>query len=236
MTQETLLDQTAEGPIQTDKYKDWTKEDLEKAKLHADTHIEIVERENKELRDLLIRERDENLAKAKMDEMIKKLDEHLSTSNKQPEVNETLTQPQSPEQIEGLVSKKIQEYEFTKKSTDNFNQVKAKLQERFGNNYQTIIKDQIDKLGLTIEDVDALARKSPNAFFNTLGIDITKKPETFQTPPKSSGSFMTKTPELTRYSQYQELRKANPKLYHDRKFQIEIEKKAQEIGEAFFDT
>ena len=229
---DTLLDQT-EPSIPEDKYKDWAKEDLEKKARAADTHIEIVERENKELRDLAMRQKEESLTQAKLEEMIKRLDTLQSTSNEQPKVNET--QPQiSPEQIEGLVSSKIREFESTKKSTDNFNTVKAKLQERFGSNYQTIIKDQINKLGLTIEDADALARKSPAAFFNTLGIDTTKR-ETFQAPPKSTGSFMTKTPELTRYSQYKELRKANPKLYTDRNFQIEIEKKAQEIGEQFFD-
>lgn len=230
---DTLLDNT-EPLVPEDKYKDWAKEDLEKKAKAADTHISIVERENKELRDLAIRQKEESLTQAKLEEMIKRLDTLQSSSNEQSKVNETKEQPISPEQIEGLVSKSIREFESNKKTTENFNTVKAKLQERFGSNYQTIIKDQIDKLGLTIEDADALARKSPTALFNALGLDVTKR-ETFQAPPKSTGSFMTKTPELTRYSQYKELRKANPKLYTDRNFQIEIEKKAQEIGEQFFD-
>jgi hypothetical protein len=140
-------------------------------------------------------------------------------------------------QIESLVSSKIQEHELTKKQQENFNIVRSKLTERFGSNYQSVLREQSESLGLTDNDVNDLARKSPRAFFKTMGLDREETRESFQSPPRSSqrsDNFAPSTQKRT-WSYYQKMRKENPEAYTSPKIQAQMHRDYVDQGRDFED-
>jgi hypothetical protein len=220
-------------PGETNKYK--TIEALAKAAYDKDSHISVIERENKELRDEYLKVRNENMSRAKLEDLIDQLQDRQLTSSEQPEAKEVIRQPQEPD-IASIVDARISQREKERRAQENFNIVKGQLQERFGDNYQTILNEQMEELGLTPEMVNNLATNSPRAFFKTLGLEP-KPVEQFHTPPRSqriSDNFKPRV-QKRNYAYYQELKKANPLIYLDRTTAIQMEKDAQEQGDSFFE-
>jgi hypothetical protein len=213
-------------------------EELARGKWEADNYVKTLEGKLDELRNDYLKEREENASRANLEQLIRRLETAQPSQITQPEVKEMNTPPTiDSKQIESLVSTKIQEFELTKKQTDNFNTVKSKLIEQFGNNYQTKLKEQIENLGLSEEDANALAKKSPAAFFRTLGMEQTQQQQTFQAPPASSqrSNFQpTGAPKRT-WTYYQQLKKDNPKAYHDPKTNIQMHNDAIALGAEFQD-
>ena len=249
---ETLLSEDVETEPTIDPDKDYFSElvgegrkfkdekALARSKYESDLYIRTMERRMDELRSDYLKEREENTAKAKLQEMIDKLQsQQQSTSSYEPPVKEDkMPTPFDPGQLESLVSTKIHEHEISRKQSENFNIVKNKLKERFGNNYQANLKEQIESLGLTEEDVNALARKSPTAFMRSLGLDQPQQTESFQAPPRSSAggnAFKPTGPAKRTWSFYQKMKKENPKQYVDSKTTIQMHNDAIELGEAFND-
>jgi hypothetical protein len=248
MTQETLLDSSnietfdetknyySELVGEGKKFKD--NESLAKGKYLADLHAQTLEKRLDELREDYLREREMNATRAKLEDVIKQL-ETTKLSNETPS-NEVREPALKTTDIEEFLSKEVPKhvsaYELERRMKENFNTVKSKLIERFGNNYQNQYKDKIDQLGLTPERAEALAREAPTAFLTMLGLDRSPQRMTDTTPPSSSTSFRPQTGEKRKMSYYKELRKTKPMLYHDPKIAIEMEKMAQELGEDFFDV
>lgn len=229
---ETLLDNSE---VDETKYKSLDKEALEKKAAHADQHIATLERRLDELRNDYLSEREQNVTRAKLEELIAKIDQKQLTSSETPETKEVIQPELRPEQLQSLVTQEIQRHEVSRKQEQNLETVKAKLVEKLGNNYQTIYKDRLSALGLTAEFADSLAKTSPTAFINTLGLNETRR-EGFDTPPANTSFLAPKTPEKRTYSYYQKMRRENPKLYYDPKIANEMDKMSQQLGEAFFDV
>ena len=248
---ETLLSEEVETEPTIDPDKDYFSElvgegrkfkdqnSLARSKMESDFYIKTMEKRMDELRTDYLKEREENTAKAKLEELIDKLQsQQQSTSSYEPSVKEDKMPIFDPKQLDSLVSTKIQEHEVSRKQQENFNIVRNKLKEKFGNNYQTALKEQIDMLELTEEDVNALARKSPTAFMRTLGLDQPQQEQSFQAPPRSSmrGDTFKPTASAKRtWSYYQNLKRNDPKAYQDPKTTVQMHKDAQELGETFRD-
>lgn len=249
---ETLLDQKVDT---IDPNKDYlaelvgegrkfkTEKDLARGKYESDLYVNTLTRQLDELRTDYLKLRDDYTARAKLEELIGQLEakqtQQLSNSE-QPKANEVKDKPGiDPNEMKSLISSSIQEYETTKKQNENFNLVKEKLKEQFGDNYPSVLKQQIENLGLTEEDVNALARKSPNAFFRTIGVDKPENKELFQNPLSSSlksETFRPKGAQKRTRSYYLEMKKNNPKAYLDSKTNVQMHNDAMELGEAFFDV
>jgi hypothetical protein len=118
---------------------------------------------------------------------------------------------------------------------DNFNLVRSKLEERFGPNYQGTLTKQIQDLGLTKEFVDDLARNHPTVLFKTLGMDQPVQTEPFQAPVRSLGNFAPSGEKKRTWSYYQQMRRENPKLYHDPKTVVQMHNDAIKLGDEFED-
>ena len=212
-----------------------TPEDLAKGKLYADQTIETMKRRLDELTVDYNRVREENMTKAKLEELISKF-EQTPPSNEQPPVKDN-NQPVDFNKIEEIVQQKIQQNRIADVEAKNLDTVKAKLIERFGPNYQSSVKQQIEAIGLTNEDFNSLAKKSPSALFRTLGLDQQPR-DSFQTPPRSSqrtDNFAPTADKKRTWSYYQDLKKTKPDIYYDRKTAIQMDKDAIELGEAFRD-
>jgi hypothetical protein len=248
MTEQTLLDNSNTEPV-LDPSKNYydqlvgegrkflDNESLAKGKYESDIHIRNLELRMDQMREDYLKERDSNAQRAKLEDLIEKLETRATTTTTESTTPANVdSKPRiDPDQLPTLISKEIQSYEVNKGRANNFNAVKAKLIERFGTNYQTSVKDRLDSLGLTAEFADNLAKTSPNAFFNTLGLN--EVPQTDNTaPPRSSTTFRPTGPTKRKYSYYQELRKKDPKAYYDPKIAIEMDRMSQELGDEFFDV
>ena len=250
---ETLLGQDQEPKL--DPNKDYEQElvgegkkfkstkDLARGKYEADLYVNTLTRQMDELRSDYLKLREDYTARAKLEELIGQLEAKQSqqhNNSEQPQAKEVKDKPGiDPTELKSLVSSSIQEYELTRKQTENFNKVKDRLQEQFGDNYQTVLKQQIAELGLSEEDVNALARKSPNAFFKTIGMDQQAPNQPFQSPLTSSQkpeTFRPKGKDKRTWSYYQDLKKTSPNLYLDPKTNVQMHNDAMELGEAFFDA
>ncbi len=138
------------------KFKD--EKALARSKYEADQYIEILKRRQDELRDDYLRLKEDNDTKAKLGDLINQLSKERLASSEETPANEEQKLAIDSKGIESLVSTKIQEYETTKRQTENFNLVRDKLQERFGNNYKALVKEQIDELGITETELNDMAK------------------------------------------------------------------------------
>lgn len=219
------------------KFKD--AETLAKAKYDSDLYIRTLERQKDELRDDYLKMREESMSQAKLKELIDQLEAKQKSSTITPNVPDQdvqKPQPFDPKELESLVSKSIQAHEMTKTQEQNFNFVKTKLKEKFGDNYQAPLKQQVDNLGLTEDYVNEMARKFPNAFLKTLGFDGPAPDNKFQSPPRSEVSgFAPVTQQDRTWSWYQNLKKSDPKAYHDPKIAVQMHNDAIRLGERFKD-
>lgn len=205
-----------------------TNEDLAYGKAQSDAYIKILERQLDDLKLDYEDMRIEASSRARVEDLVKNL-------NNRPEVTnptETFNKPEiNMNEIESLVSKKIQESEVQKKQQENLNMVKAKLSERFGDNLESHLKE----VGLTGESAAQLAKINPQLVLKALGVDKLPEPG-FQAPPRNtSNNTMNKAAPQRTWTYYQELFKANPQLKYDSKTNVQMQKDYISLGETFED-
>lgn len=213
-------------------------EDLARGKYEADQYIEILKKRQDEMREDYLKLRKENEDKAKLEDLIKQMETQRLASSETTQANEDRKPAFDPAELDSLVSNKIQQHELQRRETDNFNTVMSKLRERYGNNYVSILQNKTEELGLSKDDVNTLARKSPKAFFNTLGLEQQQSQDVYSPPPRnqqrSDNSATRGAPKRT-WSYYQEMKRKDPKAWLDPKIAVQMQKDAVELGEAFRD-
>lgn len=215
----------------TAKWKDKPAEELLKAKVEADLYIKTLEKQKDELRADYLTQREELLAKAKFEDLLTQFKSSPETPAATPPAKE-VESPKEPVDIDAKVRKLIEETRQADRRTANVTQVQEKLRERFGNNYQSVLKDT----GLSNNQINDIAGDSPEAIFRLVGLRDTQR-EDFQTPPRSaqrSDNFSPKGQTKRDWNYYQELKKTNPKLYLDPKLSVQMHNDAIEQGEAFY--
>ncbi len=215
-------------------------DDLAKSKAYSDIHIANLERRMDQMREDYIRVKSESESGAKLQELI----DLMKTQGTQQQTSSTNTQANDgtqspvikPEEIQSLVSNEVAKLEATRREQDNYNQVLAKVTERYGNNYRTVLKDQANALGLTEDDINSMARRNPNLFYKTFDINENRQ-QSFQTPPTSQTRQSNFTPraEKRTMSFYEKMRKENPVAYFDPKIAVQMDRDAQALGQDFFD-
>jgi hypothetical protein len=212
-----------------------TPEDLAKGKWHADQTIDTYKKQMDEYREDLSRMREENLAKASIEDLYDRVSSLRNTQNNLPTQKET----EKPIDIESLLNNKLKEYETFRTGEQNFNNVKNKLIEKHGENYASVLQEQLRQLDLTVAEADDLARRKPKTLMKMLALEESTQTRwpTFQAPPRNEvtqNSFKPADRKRT-WSYYQDLKKQNPKLYYDPKVNNQMLKDRMELGEAFED-
>lgn len=214
-----------------------TPEELARGKYEADMTIKLFERRQDELRNENLRLRDQALAGAKLQDVIDRLDTQRLSNSEHTPAKEADDKPVIDfDELDKRFDAKIKAHELTQKQDSNFQTVVSKLQEQHGNNYKAVLKQQADSLGLSTEDVNALARKSPDAFFRTFGVGD-RKQDLFQSPPNSSrrtDPFAPKTDKLT-WTYFQNLKQKDPVAYASAKTHNQMVDSYRELGKEFED-
>jgi hypothetical protein len=151
-------------------------------------------------------------------------------------VNEAEHKPTyDPNQIKSLVSEGFME--MKKKDTEEANAklVEGKLIERFGSNYQDTLTRQAVELGLSLQEVNSMAKTNPKVFMRTFGLDQPPQTQNFQTPPRSSINFTPTGGTKRTWAYYQQIKAKTPNDYYSPKIQNQMVSDYTSLGTAFED-
>jgi hypothetical protein len=210
------------------KFKD--PEALAKGKYEADMYIKILERQLDQTKTEWQRDRDENNTRAKLQDLLDKIQNTNLNSTTTPNTSETNTQPFDLTQLDSIVSSKLEERERSRKEQDNLKRVQKELTEKFGNR----LNDHLQEIGLDGESAAKIAKTNPELLLKALGTNQQQQ-QSFQAPPRNSSGFTPSPPKQRTWSYYQEQFKKDPKLYHDQKINIQMQKDYIALGSAFED-
>lgn len=234
--------QSAKAAI-IDKWKDKPIEDLLNAKAESDLYIETLTRRqdeiNKDYRRVLEESKTlqrESNTEARLQELKDLLEATQNRQDTNTNVNDLERKPYDPNELKSLITNTIREDEAARKASDNFNTVQKRLKEQFGNDYTEILQKQMDNLGLDADYISNLARKSPAAFFNTMGLNQQSKDD-YLAPPRSqrNDSFAPQGQKKRTWSYYQEMKKTNPDLYLNSKIANQMHDDMVTLGDEFKD-
>jgi hypothetical protein len=209
---------------------------IAKGKWHADATLEHRNKSYDELRTEWMKLREEYNAGPKLKEYIDQMVAQKSQKEPRQTPVEEKQPVYNPDDMEKLLESKLTAREQLRKEEANYRLVEAKLTEHYGPQFASVLKQQVDQLGLDKDFVNDLARKHPAVLFRTLGIEGQKTGEGFQSPPTSSqrrDPFASTTKRTNAY--YQKLRKEKPVEYRSPKIQDQMLKDAIALGDEFND-
>lgn len=219
-----------------------TPQELARGKYEADMFIETLKRQQDDLRAEYTKLREESMARAKFEELVDRLDKAKPPeSNPLTDVNLDNKKPAfdlDPAKLADLIDSKMEAREDSRRKEQNYKLVEGRLREAYGDSFPRILKEQMEELNLSKDYINDLARQSPEAFFRTMGLQEQVRKDPFSPPPRSnriSDNFNTKGQPKRTWTYYQDLKKANPKVYFDPKTTTQMHKDYAELGKSFED-
>lgn len=212
-------------------------EKISRGKMESDAYIKSLEARLDEMRADFLQMKEENDSRANLEELIDQLSTTRNTDTRiTPQPQEVSKPTIDYTQIAGFVERQLKAQKAADQQEANWNVVKAKLVERYGENWDAHVTKTVADLGMSNEDATTMAKKSPQAFLRTLGLDQAQSVETFQTPPRPQSIRSTFTPSTTperNWAYYEKLRVEKPKEYYDQKTQVQLHKDAIALGDKF---
>ena len=211
-----------------------TPEDLAKGKLESDAFIKQLQAELAKLRE------DFN-GRIKLEEFMDRLEKTSTTqapSNQGTTPNEQVPAGNIPksitkEDIESLLA--AREREATEKA--NVRHVAEVLKSTFGDNFQSVVNTRAKELDLDTAYLADLAKTRPSAFLKIMNTGKAPEPgPSGNVIPKSSvsaTSFNSQTAAFKKFSDFEKIRRENPKLYHSKDVQAQMYALTKEHGDAF---
>lgn len=212
--------------------RDEALQELAKGKFKSDEYIRLKNAQYDSLYETLLEKEEQDKTRASLEDLLRQKDD--LASRQPPPSNEEQRPPQKPEDIRNLVSQEVTKLRLRDQEQANFDLVRNKLTEQYGENYAPAVRKRITDIGLTPERFNQWAREAPQAVLNALGATQSQG-ETFQAPPPNSRTFKPVTEKRRTWSTYQEMKKTNPKLYHDPKTMNQMLEDAEALGAAFED-
>lgn len=205
-----------------------TVEKLASSAADAQRYISSLERERDELR--------EDVSKGtSLDSIL----DHITSKNNQ--VAEQGTPPAPSQVNQGDITSLVRDEVTNLFKQDrqqsiydmNRNKVQDRLKEKFGDKASEVLKSKAAEVGLTVEKMGELAQTSPQAVLEYFK-DVTPSAQ------RTEGSFNTDSTSVTNsikvgtQSYYNQIRKEDSTKYFSNKIQLEIQKSAKELGDAYY--
>jgi hypothetical protein len=162
---------------------------------------------------------------------------NVASTKQQPEVQSqpaptVANEPASdPAFILKTVDERYQALKEQERRVANAARVKNELNKRFGQTYETSLRQRVSELGLTDQEANDLAMSRPDAFLAMLGTP--QKPAGDVTPPASHRGFVS--PPGKKFKDYQKVYRENPELYQSERFQLEMHREAKRQGPSFYE-
>src|SRR5882672_6735727 len=228
-----LADYVGEGK----KFK--TPEDLAKSKFHADTYIPILEKRLDQERTERLELKKEFETRAKLEELITQLTKTQATTT-QPITQESKVEPQvlppvlDANKLDELMSTKINQWDHEKRQVANVSEVRGKLKERFGSNFQDALKAKADELGVSPTFLNNLAKDHPQVLYKTLGLDQKVQAVNLNVP-HTTQRFAPQGEQKRTWDYYQKMKKEQPEVYNNPRTALQMQRDAIELGDAFKD-
>lgn len=218
------------------KYK--TLGDVAKALVNKDTFIEQLKNENKLTRTAQERLQDELKTRKTLQEFL----DQMNSNNKdsQPPAKEPISHGESDEttltseSIKQLVEQTLAEKSAAQREQENLDLVKQNLIKAYGPRYEAKLRERTQELGMTEQDLTAMAMRTPKAFL-TLVVPASSNSGLF-TPPTSSvnsESFKPRSGNRT-WSYYENIRKTNPREYYSPRMHNEMMAQLTSLGDDEF--
>ena len=213
------------------KYR--TVEDLANGYQNADGHINKLEGEGVQLRSEL----DKRLNAEDMVDTIKREREELQAARQAPE---NTTPSLDEDSLSKLISSTLDQRDTQKTAAVNQQIADTKMKELYGDKAGEVFQNKARELGISVEFLGEVAAKSPDAFFNTLGIS-TQKVQT-PTPSVTVGTtntaavhnLSTNNVEPGTWESFEAMRRENPRKYFTPKVQNQLFKMRTEKGQDGF--
>lgn len=202
-------------------------------KVESDLYIKTLERQKDELRMEFMKSQEEIQKGKALEELIDRLN-HKENIPAPPKAPENTPPELDVNRIEALIDSRYEQKKRTEAETENFNKVHSRLRDRFGERAGEYLQEQAQTLGLTKEEINTLAKKSPEAFFRTMGLQTQEK-DLFMAPPRSNvrnDSFAPKTT-VRDWNFYEAMKKSNPTEYWAPKTQLQMHRDADALGDRF---
>ena len=226
---ETSSDQNEQQPTETtddfqSKYvgegkKYATVEDAMKALDHSQTHISTLETENEDLRKI---EQRENAVSDILAQIEAKKGDNATAGVDLSEV-------------EKLFDSKLDAREQQTVMTSNIKSVDSQMKAMFGDKAKDEMIAKGKTLGLSLEQMQNTASRSPQAFMAWFGAKETIGTATIKSDVDTQRLEETTVIKEGTYKHYQKLFKANPALRTDSNVQIEMINQATKLGDSFYD-
>jgi hypothetical protein len=219
------------------KFKDL--EALAKGKLEADEFIKTLEGTIKSLADELKQAQLSADRKATLENLMSS----LTTTTKTSETKEP-SQPQNPSNQSGSglshddVVKIMEAREAAKRQAQNLNLALAPVKKLYGDKTDEVLAQKAQELGMTVEALETLAKQSPQAFLNVVGVnarDNSTRSMATHSSVNSLGSTDPGAPQERNKAYYDKLRKEMGawKFATDSKLQVQLHKDMQRLGDAW---
>ena len=147
--------------------------------------------------------------------------------------NNPSTQTLSPEDV----AKLIEQHDAKRVAENNLKLVVDRSKQVFGANYSAELQSRANKLGMSVAELESLAKARPAAFFKLLDIPETSGGSSSVTPPASRvNSAASQTANTARNQKYySELRtKVGDREFFTPKIQNQMFEDAKALGAAFY--
>lgn len=217
-----------------------TEQDLAKSKVRSDLYIQDILRQKDELSDAYADLKKQYDARASIEEVMDQIDSRYQSrelpkkADIQPHQNPSIDYDKLSEQFENWSSQREQR----KTEDQNLNESKRMLKEHLGENYLQVVRDRIDEMQLSQDDVNFFARRNPKTLARVLGLEQQQQPQNlFQSPPQNqrrNDNFKPAVQKRT-WSYYQALKKENPRIMLDPKIAVQMHNDHIEQGSGFED-
>lgn len=205
------------------KYK--SLEDALRSVPHAQGHISNLEKELAELREDLTKRLSSEEA---MQKILEARDSRSDEGTPPPEL--------TPEALRDMVKNAYKEMTAEEKATHNVEQADKAMRDKWGDKAGEVLAQKAAELGVSLQFLENAASASPQAFYNLIGLDGVKRQQELPREGSVNTANMSQSGTLSPYSYqwYQQMRRSDPKQYYQPKVQMEMHRKAAELGDNFY--
>ena len=205
------------------KYK--SLEDALRSVPHAQGHISNLEKELAELREDLNK-------RLSAEEAMEKILEARNSRNEEGTPPPEFT----PEALKDLVRNTYKDMTAEDKAALNIEQADKAMREKWGEKAGDMLAQKAQELGVSLKFLQDAASTSPQAFYNLIGLDGVKKQQELPREGSVNTESMSQHSGVSPYSYkwYQQMRRNDPKQYYTPKVQMEMHRKAAELGDNFY--
>lgn len=207
-----------------------TVEDLVKGKIQSDDYIEVLKAD-------LAKKEAELTNKMSLEDFYQKI--KTNQPDQRTDGQTVTTKPEdsvtTPQDINKTVLDTLNRIESERSIRSNEQRVVQKLQEVWGNDSEKKLKEKAAELSTTVSDLREIARQNPEVFFKLTDLNVSRSaPSGTAVPTSTVNPSLTNDATKRDAKYYRELKRTNPKVYKSLDVQMQLQKDAVALGDAYF--